>query len=519
MTTIFSPHVFNFILEGVSMPGLNNFSIQEYHLLEAELFIARLRKWMVCLGLAIGLLFTRIDSLSAAQGLAAGAAVYYSFQVEGYYRSSGARGLKHLSAILDLALIGGLMALWTDFEYHYLGLFFVNALFLAIRFAVSGWPWLLANAILFVLALYLGGHLNTTPLEVVWILLVSALGAWLAQEHRQMDNRFLALNRLSQLFNSTLREGQVLETTVRELDAGWPGGKCHVAELSGDGEFIVVASSRNTLPGKLELGSDITAILVEKQKPVVIKNTLQDKRLAGDFLNKFYLKSVILAPVVVKGRTTGLVILESQKIRDFNHDELTMAMLTSGQMGISLENARLYERMERLACIDELTNIYNRRAFYEVAESELVNVRQKTLSFSLIMMDIDFFKQINDRWGHLAGDHVLARVAELMKQNLRPRDSVARYGGEEFVIILPEADGRTAIQVAERIRRAVEEVSWLGGMKVTVSAGVASYPENGADLEELLRNADLALYNAKSGGRNQVRHMCSPSKEIQARTC
>lgn len=498
------------------MPPLNSFSIQEHHILEAELFIARLRKWMVCLGLASGLLFTRIDSLSAAQGFTAGAAVYYSFQIEGYYRSYGVRGLKHLSAILDLVMIWGVTALWTDFEYRYLGLFFVNALFLAIRFAVSGWPWLLANAILFVLALYFGGYLNKIPLEAVWILLVSSLGAWLAQEHRQMDSRFLTLIRLSHLFNSTLREGQVLEITVRELNAGWPGGKCHLAKLDGGGEFMVVASSRNTLPGRLDLGSDITARLIEEQKPVVIKNTLHDKRLAADFLNKFYLKSVLLAPVVVKGRTTGLVILESQKIRDFNHDELSMAMLTSSQMGISLENARLYEQMERLARIDELTNIYNRRAFYDVAEAALSQVRRKYLPFSLIMMDIDFFKQINDRWGHLAGDQVLVRVAELMKQNIRAGDSVARYGGEEFVITLPEADGSTAIRVADRIRRAVEEANWSGGMKVTVSAGVASYPEDGASLEELLRNSDMALYNAKSRGRNQVRHICGPAREARA---
>ncbi len=497
------------------MSHFKDFSIQNYRLLETELLIARLRKWMVCLGLATGFLFTRFDSVSAAQWLAAGAAVYYSFQIEDYYRSSGVKSLKYLSAILDFAIIGGLMRLWTGFEYHYLGLFFVNALFLSMRFALSGWPWLLANAGLFVLALYCGGNLKTAPLEVVWILLVSSLGAWLAQEHRQMDSNFLTLIHLSHFFNSTLREGQVLENTVRELNSNWPGGECHLATLADGGEFTVVASPRNTLLGKLNPGSDITVMLVEEQRPVIIRNTLQDKRLTADFLNKFYLKSLILTPVVVKGRTTGLVILESPKIRDFNHDELAMAILASSQIGISLENARLYEGMERLARIDELTNIYNRRAFYEMAEAELGQVRQKSLCFSLIMMDIDFFKHINDRWGHLTGDGVLARVAELIKKNLRAGDSVARYGGEEFVLILPETAGSTAIQVAERIRRAVEELSWPKGMKVTISAGVASYPKDGDNLEELLRNADLALYNAKSGGRNQVRPGCDPGGEAR----
>lgn len=490
------------------MLPLQYFTIQEISILEAELFIARLRKWMVCLGVATGAILVRIDSLSTAQGLVAAAAVYYSFQVEGYYRSTGVRGLKHVSAILDFALLWVVLALWTGFEYHYLGLFFINAIFLAMRFALSGWPWLLANIVLFVLALYCGENLSIPPLEAVWLLLVSALGARLAQEHRQMDSKFLALYRLGQLLNSSLRVGQVLETTVRELAANWPGYSCHVAKLNDRGEFSVVASTQNNLPGKLELGAAITAKLVEEQEPVAIKNTLQDKRLTSDFLNRFYLKSVLLAPVVVQGRTNGLVIMESSKIRDFNHDELALIMLASGQMGISLESARLYERMERLARYDELTNIYNRRAFHEVIEVELGQSRRQSGRLSLVMVDIDFFKKINDRWGHQVGDHVLAQMAELMKQNLRAEDSVARFGGEEFVIILPGAGCRTALQVAERVRRAVERASWPDGMKVTVSAGVASYPDDGEKLTELLKNADHALYNAKSGGRNQVRSAC-----------
>ncbi|MCL6560066.1 MAG: sensor domain-containing diguanylate cyclase, partial [Firmicutes bacterium] len=267
------------------------------------------------------------------------------------------------------------------------------------------------------------------------------------------------------------------------------------------------------LLGKLDLGSVITAQLVKKQNPVAIKNTLKDKRLTSDFLSKFYLKSVLLTPVVVQGRTIGLVIMESNKIRDFNHDDLALAMLASSQIGISLENARLYERMEKLARFDELTNIYNRRAFHELVEVELGQSRKKSGRLSLIMVDIDLFKQINDCWGHQVGDHVLARVAELLKQKLRAEDSVARFGGEEFVIILPGADCRTAFQVAERIRRTVEDAKWPDGMKVTVSAGVASYPDDGEKLAELLKSADQALYSAKSGGRNQVRLACGLGPE------
>ncbi|GBF35246.1 hypothetical protein DCCM_4369 [Desulfocucumis palustris] len=360
------------------MLPLKYFTLQEISLLEAELFIAKLRKWAVCLGVAVGALYARFDSLSAAQGVVAAAAVFYCFKIEGYYRSAGVKGLKHLSTLLDFALLWGVLA------------------------------------------------------------------------------------------------------------ASWPGCNCHAAMLNGKGEFSVVASSPDKLPGKLELGSVITGKLVEE-----------------------------MAPVVEQGRTTGLVLMESNKLREFNNGELALIMLASGQMGISLENAGLYERMERLARFDELTNIYNRRAFNEVVEAELVRAKQKIAGFSLVMVDIDFFKRINDRWGHQFGDRVLAQVAEAIKQSLRAEDSVARFGGEEFVILLPGADCRTALQVAERVRRGVEGVNWQDGLGVTVSAGVASYPEDGEKLAELLKNADLALYKAKSGGRNQVRHVCGIGAEGQ----
>ncbi|MEW5954467.1 MAG: sensor domain-containing diguanylate cyclase [Bacillota bacterium] len=357
-----------------------------------------------------------------------------------------------------------------------------------------------------VLAMYSGGYLSLLPLEVVWILLVSALATWLARGHRQMESRFLALYRLGHLFSSTLRESQVLEISVRELAASWPGCNCYVAKLNSSGEFSVVASSRQNFSDfKLDLGNVITTKLVEEKEPVAIKNTLRDKCLTSDFLNRFYLKSVLLAPVVAQGRTTGLVLIESSKIREFNHYEMNLIMLASSQMGICLENARLYERMEELARYDELTGIYNRRAFHEVAEAELGQSQRKNIRLSLVMVDIDHFKQINDHWGHQVGDQVLIQLAELMKQTLRADDSVCRFGGEEFVIILPGADCSTALQVAERIRRAVEGANWRDGLKVTVSAGVASYPENGDNLTELMKNADRALYQAKSGGRNQAR--------------
>lgn len=482
----------------------NCFNIQEMNLLEVEIFIARLRKWLVCTGLFIGMLFVQFDSISQAQGDIAALAALYGLRIEKYYQSSGVKGCKYLSTVLDLVLLWAVLYLLVDFQYGYLGLFFINAVFLAMRFGISGWHWLSVNLLLFILALYYGGNLTAFGLEILWLFLVSALGAWLAQQHRQIDTRLLALYRLSGLFNSTLRVNEVMEIAIKEMGVMWPQINCYIAKLNCQGDFIILGSTQNALQGKLELGSVISAKLVEHHETVFIKNTLLDKRLANDFLKKFYLRSVLLAPIIVQGKTTGLVILESQKIRDFNHDEMAIVMLAASQIGISMENARLYERMENLARLDELTQVYNRRAFHDVAAREFDLVRYKKGQLSLIMIDIDHFKKVNDCFGHQVGDHVLARVAEIMKQNVREGDSVARYGGEEFVLTLPSSNKQAAYDVAERIRLAVENLVWNGSLRVTISAGVASYPADGQDLEELLKNADQALYGAKSGGRNRV---------------
>lgn len=143
-----------------------------------------------------------------------------------------------------------------------------------------------------------------------------------------------------------------------------------------------------------------------------------------------------------------------------------------------------------------------------MVQTETVQAGQKSDRFSLVMIGIDFFKPLNNLWGRQVGDRVLEKMAELIKRNLLEGDNVARYRGEEFLVFLPEADGRTALKVAEMIRRAVEKAKWPGGMSVTVSIGVATYPDDGERLTELLKNIERALSRARSGGRNQVRRAC-----------
>lgn len=165
-------------------------------------------------------------------------------------------------------------------------------------------------------------------------------------------------------------------------------------------------------------------------------------------------------------------------------------------------------RLERLAVTDGLTGVFNHRRFQEQLQGELLRSERHNRSMAVLMVDVDFFKKVNDAMGHPAGDELLRRLAEVLSRDLRQTDMIARYGGEEFGVILPETTKSEAMQVAERMRLAVEsrintaDSTWP--TRITVSVGVATYPEDGKSGEQVLTAADQAMYVAKRAGRNRV---------------
>jgi diguanylate cyclase (GGDEF)-like protein/PAS domain S-box-containing protein len=173
------------------------------------------------------------------------------------------------------------------------------------------------------------------------------------------------------------------------------------------------------------------------------------------------------------------------------------------------EQKRTEDKLQRLAQTDYLTEVYNRRAFFELAAPELERSRRYHHSLAFILMDVDNFKKVNDTYGHLVGDRVLQNVARACQRSLREVDKLARYGGEEFIVMLPETDGPGACRSAERLRQVIEgaEISThQGPVRITASLGVAVIPPDCKSLtiDRLLGRADQALYQAKQAGRNQV---------------
>ena len=234
-----------------------------------------------------------------------------------------------------------------------------------------------------------------------------------------------------------------------------------------------------------------------------------DAREEGTFQHDPYVrdrecKSILCAPIMNKGQLTGIIYMENNLIPNaFTPERLELLRLISAQAAISIENARLFE----LATTDSLTRLFAHRYFQVLLDRQIRDFERFQRPFSLVMLDIDDFKQVNDSYGHLEGDRILKAVANCLKNNTRAVDLPARYGGDELVIILPETGTDQARAVAEKLRACVEELEIpLDGrrMSPTVSLGVATFPFHAQDRQGLIRCADAALYAAKRAGKNCV---------------
>lgn len=197
---------------------------------------------------------------------------------------------------------------------------------------------------------------------------------------------------------------------------------------------------------------------------------------------------------ITERRATEQRLLDYNEVLEFQKREMEKA---------NAELERVNARLEALATQDGLTGLKNHRAFQDRLADEIARARRYGIPLSLVMLDVDHFKQYNDTFGHPAGDQVLLKVAEKLREALRESDYAARYGGEEFVLILPQTDTVGAVQIAERCREALEEAAWEH-RPVTASFGVASLLPCHRDGVSLLTDADRLLYQAKAGGRNQV---------------
>jgi diguanylate cyclase (GGDEF)-like protein len=250
---------------------------------------------------------------------------------------------------------------------------------------------------------------------------------------------------------------------------------------------------------RFDHGFGFSGWVAKQQKPILLSELHRGRRQSGVEVGSF-----LSAPLIVQGELIGVLNLSHSKQKAFTEEHLRLLVLVAGQSASVIQRLLMYEQMKRLAITDDLTGLWNRRHFMQHLQDEIDRGRRYDQPFSLVMIDIDHFKQINDAHGHPVGDRVLADMGRLLRKLGRASDLIARYGGEEFVILMPMADAEHAVMAAERLRGMICEHIFPRRKKLTVSIGVASFPADGTVGTELVKRADAALYEAKRAGRNRT---------------
>lgn len=338
-------------------------------------------------------------------------------------------------------------------------------------------------------------------------------------EQRQRD--FASLLLLSKAIASTLRSPEIfrfiVERTAQLIDAR----RCSLVVIGEENTGYVVASNEDPnithLPIDLNRYPEIQEA-IRRQRPVIVEDVTQDPLMADvrDTVVGLDFRSLLVAPINLRATVVGTLVLRTARSESpFTARELQLCEFIAELTSIPLQNAHLFEsleltkmNLERLTLIDDLTQVYNRRFLFRKLSEEVERARRYGHGLCCIMLDVDNFKQVNDRHGHAQGDMVLKELAGVIQLMVRRSDIFARYGGEEFILLLPQTDADGGMAEAERIRRVVREHVFRGiepSLHLTISQGIANYPVNPiTDAPDLLKLADAAMYKAKHAGKDAI---------------
>ncbi|MBI5189425.1 MAG: diguanylate cyclase [Nitrospirae bacterium] len=344
-----------------------------------------------------------------------------------------------------------------------------------------------------------------------------------ARQYQQADHsarNFGALHKISSELSSTLDLGDILERLATLSKDILPYDNLTIAltEAGGKVRFRTIKGY-----GPMQPPADAVAVegsllgwIVENRQPL----SFSDLDQRTDKLPIFPVKdlqascrSFLGIPLVSHDEVLGLFTLSLREPDAITGYQQHVLSIIANQVAVNIANAKLHYMMQQMATTDGLTGLINHRHFQEKADAEFARVARYPGPLSILLLDIDHFKKVNDTYGHPVGDAVLKRVSKILKDTVRDSDIAARYGGEEFVALLTNTDEKGAMQMAERIRVTIEKSRFLldgKNIPITVSVGCASHPVDAGDKAGLIAKADQALYWSKGHGRNR----CTPSREV-----
>lgn len=328
-------------------------------------------------------------------------------------------------------------------------------------------------------------------------------------------NRYSTLKNISEDFNRTFDLDSVAESLVSTAFStiARHKGVCILSLIDKQLNLQIYKTKKEDshLVIRAKEGDIFDRWVLRHLSPLLVEDISQDFRFD---LEKYKaqeerpIASLICAPLISEHRFMGVLRLDSPRTRFFSQEDLRFLAGICDLGAVALENSELFQRAQELAIRDTLTGLYTKAYFSQRLKEECLRSTRQNTAFSLLMLDIDFFKDYNDRFGHTAGDIVLKKLSLIMAEPLRGISPVlGRFGGEEFCALLTRVDKKEACTYAQALRQRVQEEKFIlrrSETSITVSIGLATFPSDAADADELLRKADKAMYEAKQKGRNQV---------------
>ncbi|HEU5182362.1 MAG TPA: diguanylate cyclase [Candidatus Polarisedimenticolia bacterium] len=316
-----------------------------------------------------------------------------------------------------------------------------------------------------------------------------------------------ALNSIGKEVSSSLDPAQVCAVVARHCRQVFPSGTFFIATVDAEKREVTARFSHrgDTLQAedRLPVGAGFVDWTLKTLRPVLIRDLLEEGRNLPfpPITHDPTIRSILMVPLMVENRATGVMGVVEPTEGKFDIDRLSVITTIAQQAAVAIENARHYQ----LATRDQLTGLFLRHHFLQRLADERTRAQRYRTPFAVLMLDLDTFKEINDRHGHNTGDRFLAETSEAIQRSLRSSDIACRWGGDEFCVLLPQTDLEAARSTAERIRKAIEDLAAPGGVRATASLGVATYPTDfDGSVEDLVKRADQALYRAKGEGKDRV---------------
>ena len=346
-------------------------------------------------------------------------------------------------------------------------------------------------------------------------------GDLLTQSEKDREDMAAVLE-ISRAVSSTLKSSQIFGILVDRTAQIVQAYRCSLVLIgeTHDTAYVVASHDDPSIRNlKISLRKYPEIRMAVAQRQLVVVNNIQEDPLMAEVrehLGGAPFVSILVLPIILRENVVGTLLLRTSHVTPgFTEREIRICQLIADIAAAALQNAHLFEslelanvNLERLALVDDLTGAFNRRFFFRRLEEEFHRARRYKFPLACIFLDIDRFKPVNDRYGHLVGDQILKEVTEVIRTSIRRTDILARYGGEEFAILLPMTSGEGAVVEGERIRQAVRTHAFgadVGPVQITISLGVSAFP--GARInswEDLIARADDALYQAKGEGRDRL---------------